>query len=418
MKLRESKNLEFKSDISDRFLKTVSAYANYGIGEIIFGISDDGNVIGLKNPIETCLNIENKINDSIKPTPKYNLDIDYKNKTVILKVYEGLDKPYTYKNQAYKRNDSATIPVEKVEYNRLILEGQNLDYDEIPSKQQNLEFTEFEKDLVEILNIKSLNQDILKSLELYSDKAGYNIAAALLADSNSFYGMDIVRFGNDIDELLDRLTLDKISILKMYKSSLDFYKRYYQYEKIIGSKRITIETIPEVAYREAIINAIIHRTWDISASIKVSMFTDRIEICSPGGLPAGLSKDEYLNGKFSLLRNKILGNVLLRLKYIEKFGTRINRIKKAYSEFDNKPKFDILDNSITVILPITTISNLDSDEKIVFDLFLTNIMLTRNEIENKTSLKKDKVIRILNKLLDKNKIYKTGKGKETKYGKM
>ena len=417
MNLRESKRLEFKSAISDSFLKTVSAFANYGTGEIIFGISDKGHIMGLANPIESCLIIENKINDCIKPVPQYNLDVNSKNNTVTLKVFEGLDKPYTYKNKAYKRNDSSTIEVEKIEYNRLILEGQNLDYDEIPSKKQNLHFKELEKQLIDKLQISSISKDILKTLELFNDKTGFNIAAELLADANSFSGIDIVRFGTDIDIFLDRLTLEKISVLKMYNSALEFYKRYYQYEKIIKSKRVTIETIPEVAYREAIINAVVHRTWDVSASIKISMFSDRIEICSPGGLPAGLSKEEYLNGKFSLLRNKTLGNVLLRLGYIEKFGTSINRIKKAYSNSPNKPKFEILDNSISITLPIITInSNLRAVEEKVFNLFLTNRLFSRGEIEKETSLNKDKLIRILNKLIQLGRISKIGKGKDTKYG--
>lgn len=417
MKLRENKSLEFKSAISDSFLKTVSAFANYGTGEIVFGVSDEGKIIGLNDPINACLIIENKINDSINPIPNYNLDVDSNKKTVMLKVFEGLDKPYTYKNRAYKRNDSSTIAVEKLEYNRLILEGQNLDYDEIPSKKHNLDFNELEEQLVSKLKIKSLTTDTLKTLELFKDKTGYNIAAELLADSNSFNGIDIVRFGTDIDEFLDRLTLEKISVLKMYKLALEFYKRYYQYEKIIKSKRVTIETIPEVAYREAIINAIVHRTWDISAYIKVSMFSDRIEIVSPGGLPAGLSKEEFLNGKYSLLRNRTLGNVLLRLGYIEKFGTGINRIKKAYSDSPNKPQFEILDNSISVILPITTVeSNLKPIEKKIFGLFTTNRVFTRNEIESETGLNKDKIIRILNKLIKLGKISKISQGKDTKYG--
>ena len=417
MKLRENKSLEFKSAISDSFLKTVSAFANYGTGEIVFGVSDEGKIIGLNDPINACLIIENKINDSINPIPNYNLDADSNKKTVMLKVFEGLDKPYTYKNRAYKRNDSSTIAVEKLEYNRLILEGQNLDYDEIPSKKHNLDFNELEEQLVSKLKIKSLTTDTLKTLELFKDKTGYNIAAELLADSNSFNGIDIVRFGTDIDEFLDRLTLEKISVLKMYKLALEFYKRYYQYEKIIKSKRVTIETIPEVAYREAIINAIVHRTWDISAYIKVSMFSDRIEIVSPGGLPAGLSKEEFLNGKYSLLRNRTLGNVLLRLGHIEKFGTGINRIKKAYSDSPNKPQFEILDNSISVILPITTVeSNLKPIEKKIFGLFTTNRVFTRNEIESETGLNKDKIIRILNKLIKLGKISKISQGKDTKYG--
>ncbi|WAZ53314.1 ATP-binding protein [Lactobacillus crispatus] len=60
--MRETKNLEFKENLTNTFLKTVSAYANYGTGEVKFGIKDDGTIIGVKNPIDFCLNCQIKCN--------------------------------------------------------------------------------------------------------------------------------------------------------------------------------------------------------------------------------------------------------------------------------------------------------------------------------------------------------------------
>ena len=68
--MRESRNLEYKENMdSSTFMKTVSAYANYGNGVIIFGITDDGKVKGIPNPEKASLNLENKINDSMNPVP-------------------------------------------------------------------------------------------------------------------------------------------------------------------------------------------------------------------------------------------------------------------------------------------------------------------------------------------------------------
>ena len=107
--MRETRTIEFKESIeSNTFLKTISAYANYNKGQIIFGIQDDGTVIGIQNPEQACLNLENKINDNIKPVPTYTLNITSEN-TIVLEVYEGPFKPYLYKGKAYKRNDSSTI---------------------------------------------------------------------------------------------------------------------------------------------------------------------------------------------------------------------------------------------------------------------------------------------------------------------
>ena len=121
--MRENQKLEFKSDITNTFLKTVSAFANYGGGEIIFGISDDGVTVGVNNLDQTCLDIENKINDSISPKPNFTFNINRKKNTITLSVKEGSLKPYLYKAKAYKRNGTSTIEVDRIELNRLILKG-------------------------------------------------------------------------------------------------------------------------------------------------------------------------------------------------------------------------------------------------------------------------------------------------------
>ena len=102
--MRASRTLEYKENLSSNtFLKTISAYANYGEGKIIFGINDQGNVIGITDPVNGCLNLENKINDSLSPVPEFRLEIQ--ENTIVLTVYEGRYKPYLYKGKAYKRNE-------------------------------------------------------------------------------------------------------------------------------------------------------------------------------------------------------------------------------------------------------------------------------------------------------------------------
>ena len=146
------------------------------------------------------------------------------------------------------------------------------------------------------------------------------------------------------------------------------------------------------------------------------MYSDRIEITSPGGLPAGISKEEYLNGQISLLRNPIIGNVFFRLKYIEKFGTGILRINHAYENALMKPSYRIFENSITVSLPVISAENkLTIEERKVVELLEGHTSLSRKEIEQKTGFNKDKVIRILNGMLEKNIIGKSGVGRGTKY---
>ncbi|WP_157983040.1 AlbA family DNA-binding domain-containing protein [Intestinibaculum porci] len=83
---------EMKEKMTNNFLKTVSAYANYNNGQIIFGIDDEGHTIGIDNPQQFCLNIANSINDNIKPVPDYDLQVTPQN-TIILDVYKGDEPP-------------------------------------------------------------------------------------------------------------------------------------------------------------------------------------------------------------------------------------------------------------------------------------------------------------------------------------
>lgn len=414
--MKESKELELKSTITNTFLKTVSAFSNYNTGKIIFGIDDNGKIIGLENIEELCLDLENKINDNISPKPDFRFIKDTKKNIITLIVEEGLNKPYLYKGKAYKRNDTSTVEVDKVELNRLTLLGLNQYYEELKARKQDLEFKVLKKELEEKLSLKNFSKDILKTLNLYDDKNAYNNAAELFADKNSFSGIDIAKFGKSIDEILDRNLFVNISIISQFQKTLEVFNRYYKYEQILGSERIEKELIPEKAFRETIANALIHRTWDVNSNIRISMYEDKIEVSSPGGLPRGISEKEYLNGQISQLRNPILANIFFRLKYIEMFGTGIRRINESYKNYAVKPAFEIFENSIKITLPIiTTKLFLTTDEKIVMDILEKGAILSSSEILKMTEFKKDKLNRLLKKLIQKNYIDVIGNGRGTKY---
>lgn len=415
--MRETRNLEFKSSVTNTFLKTVSAFANYGEGKIIFGIEDDGTTIGVDNPQQVCLDIENKVNDSIVPKPDYTLEIDGNKHLVILNVKEGLDKPYLYKGKAYKRNDTATIEIDRIELNRLTLVGTGRYYDQLPAQKQDLQFTVLEKQLKDKLGIKKLSADILKTLNFYDVKGVYNNAAELLADENGFAGVDIARFGKNTDVIMERENLSGKSIITQFASAITFFKRYYIYERIIGSERVTEEAIPEKAFREALANALIHRTWDVHAAIRIAMFDDRIEITSPGGLPVGVSLSEYMNGYVSVLRNPIIANVFFRLRYIETFGTGIRRIIDSYRNSSVKPQFNISENAIIITLPLLVANQPITDEEAKLLLLLKqNRSMSSSDVAAASGYTKTKTIRLLNSLLDKQKIHKSGNGRSTRYG--
>ena len=414
--MRETRILEFKETITNTFLKTVSAFSNYDGGEILFGVDDDGNIKGLSDVKQACLDIENKITDSISPQPNYTLEIQNNNQTIKLSVKSGLQKPYLYKSKAYKRNDTSTIEVDTLEFSRLVLEGKNIRFEELPCKDQELSFEILQHKLKEKIQIETFNKDTLKTLNLYDDVNGFNNAAGLLADKNHFSGIDIVKFGENISIIQKRITFENTSILDIYEKALNVFRDYYQYEVIQGANRKMVEKVPEAAFREAIANALIHRVWDVDSQIRVSMHDDKIEVVSPGGLTSGITEDEYLSGKLSVLRNRNLANVFYRLGFVEIFGTGITRIKQIYSEASVKPSFEVSENAIQIVLPVYEEStNLTEDEKVVYKLLSKYMLKSMSEIAPYISFGKSKTTKLLKDMEQKGVITIEGKGKGTKY---
>ena len=414
--MRETRTLEFKETITNTFLKTVSAFSNYDGGTIFFGVDDDGNIKGLPDVKQACLDIENKINDSITPQPDYTLEVQNNDQTIKLTVKSGLQKPYLYKSKAYKRNDTATIEVDTLEFSRLVLDGKNIRFEELPCKDQELSFEILHRKLKETVRIENFDKDTLKTLNLYDDVNGFNNAAGLLADKNHFPGIDIVKFGENISIIQKRSTFENISVLEVYEKAIDVFRDYYQYEVIQGADRKKMEKVPEAAFREAIANALIHRVWDVNSQIRVSMFDDRIEIVSPGGLPSGITEEEYLSGKLSVLRNRNLANVFYRLGFVEIFGTGITRIKQLYAESVIKPDFEVSENAIEIVLPIfEKNADLTEDEIVIYKLLSKTMLKPISEVAPYVPFGKSKTIKLLKEMCQKGVIAVEGKGKGTKY---
>ena len=414
--MRETRQIEFKEKISNTFLKTVSAFSNYDGGEIYFGIDDNGNIKELADAKQACLDIENKINDNIIPQPDYTLELQNNDKTIKLTVKSGIQKPYLYKSKAYKRNDTATIEVDILELSRLILEGKNIQFEDLPCKDQDLSFHILSQKLKDHIQLENFNQDTLRTLNLYNSNTGYNQAAGILADKNHFPGIDIVKFGETISVIHKRVTLDHMSILDVYDQALDIFKDYYQYEEIQGTDRKKIEMIPEAAFREAVANSLIHRVWDIKAQIKIAMFDDRIEIISPGGLPPGITEEEYLSGKISILRNRNLANVFYRLGFVEIFGTGITRIKQLYEQSLKQPAFEVSENTIKVVLPVFEKNlNLTIDEQKVYQILSKSMLKSISDITPHVAFGKSKTTQLLKKKNKKGIVKIEGRGRGTKY---
>ena len=160
------------------------------------------------------------------------------------------------------------------------------------------------------------------------------------------------------------------------------FRRYYVFEGIVDFRREDIELIPGTAFREALVNSLVHRRWDFESHTRILMFEDRIEIVSPGGLPKNLSQSNFLHGHVSIFRNPILGNILFQLGWIESFGSGIVKINEAYQEALVKPVFKILLDSVTVVLPVIREdrTGIGAEERSLYNLLDRHDKLSQDDI--------------------------------------
>lgn len=175
---------------------------------------------------------------------------------------------------------------------------------------------------------------------------------------------------------------------------------------------------------------LVHRDYSISVDARIEFYSNRIEIVSPGGLPLGMLKEEYVDGKLSKPRNRKIADIFLRLKIIEKLATGIRRIKEQYISQVVKPSFLVSENAVVVVLPYVSESInqeqglneevrdkkiLVGKERIVYDLIMQKPMIKRAEIQKYIDLEKSQTIELLNKLRDSGMIIKVGNGPATGY---
>lgn len=369
----ENSNIDFKEKLEinrpKSWLKSVSAFANGNGGIILFGVRDiDRMPVGLQNIIIDSENISKLINDRLKPLPRYELNTFKENDKdfIELKIGDGPRTPYYYdfdgRKEAYIRSGNESIPAPNHILDNLILKGQNVTFDELPSKYkiEDISFT-----LLNATLKKETSKEIDKdkdyiSLELLTTEGQITNAGLLLSDQGFLKQSRIfcTRWNGLVKGSVSGDAIDDKeytgSIISLLENSETFIRNNSKVGwEIQGMKRIEKEDYPVKAVREAIVNAIIHRDYQIAGSeIHVDMFDDRLEIISPGGMIDGSFIQELDIRKISSMRrNRIISDIFNRLRFMDRRGSGLTRILESYSDSLNKPQFLSDVSSFKVVLP-------------------------------------------------------------------
>lgn len=367
-------------------------------------------MVGVADPDQAALNIENQINDAILPQPDYTISVNSATKVITLEVRKGDFVPYRYHGKAYRRNGTSTIEVDAPELNRLILEGKNLEYCDLASSNQNLTFHYFKKYWEKNYSIPA-DTDLLISLGLYKQETGFTNTGELFSDQNHFPGISLVRYGKTLSVILERYTFRECSILEQYDKVLDTLTRMLTYEEVTEKYRKLRYLIPAEAIRESLINALAHRDWADCGQIQIEVFEDKMVILCPGGLPQTMTREEYLYSIRSIPRNTNLTIVLLRLDLIERLGTGIPKIRRLYAAAGQEPEISFFASSIQIELPVAGLQQeMTEIQKTVYTCILVSGSAKRAAVMKQTGFSQATTVRILNQLIQLNKIRRKGRG--------
>ena len=338
----ESKNIEYKvtvPDKSEKYMKTVVAFANGRGGKIVFGIDDKTlDIVGMDvdNIYKTMDAITNAISDACEPAIRPDVALQtVKDKTVIVvEILPGAQRPYYIKSLGmvdgtYVRVAGTTRHVEGYMLKELILEGQNRYFDSEICQNITVSDSEIEE------LCKSMKETAMRNTWQDSEKSKIKdvtknvlISWGVFKGTNRAHFVDRREFEGSVQEQMEaayQYVLEKINMGMT----------------ITGMYRQDVYELPTDSIRELIANAVAHRSYLDPGNIQVALFDDRLEVTSPGMLLNNVTISKMMEG-YSKPRNPAIARAFAYMKIIEKWGTGIPRLFEACEKY-GLPKPELID---------------------------------------------------------------------------
>ncbi len=431
MTFTESEVVELKSKVVGDICKEVIAFANTKGGILYIGIEDNGSVVGIEDVDQVILQLNNMIRDSIKPDVTmfvhYETLFVERKHIIAVTVQKGTDRPYYLGSKGlkpsgvYVRNGTSTDPATDTAIRRMIKETDGDSFETMRSLEQNLTFqvaeVQFSKrnvpfDSTKMQTLGMVSQDGIYSnvALLLSDQCSHTIKAATFTGTDKTTFQDRREFGGSLFQQMEEM----YAYLDMRNQTKATFEGLY---------RIDTRDYPEEALREALLNSLVHRDYSFSASTLISVYDDRIEFVSVGGLPIGIALEDIMLG-LSICRNPKLAAIFYRLELIEAYGTGMPKIVKAYAGIGMKPKIEVTNNAFKITLPNrnasvkmnTIISNMPkTNEERILDFIDVTGHIVRSDVDKLLDVSQATANRILKRMVSNGLIYQEGSGRKTKY---
>ena len=438
----ESHILEFKSTApkNEQIVKTVIGFCNQAGGRLILGIDNDGKIIGIEEDeaMQLMESLEYTIYQTTTPPiiPKILLQRIGGKLIVVLKVSSGMNKPYYKKNEGlergtYIRVGRSTLRATSDMIEELRWQGRGLSFDVMPIYQASIDDLDSSK-ISKFLEKRtketqiSITEEVLKAYKLIVEEHAHIYPSVC----------GLLLFGKKVDYWLSEAMIicthfsglsgrEAIATRDCTGTLFEQFSNAYEFILSQINKSFTIREpkrtekfeIPEVAIRELLLNAVIHRNYHLRAPIKVAIYQDRLEIFSPGGFPT-----PFASMKLGLtdVRNMAICKIFRESGYIEKLGTGILTAFEAYEKWE-LPEPIIIDgeNFVKCILPRAFYGTVkvSDDLQLILRLFTTADELAVSDIIETLHMPRATATRRLNELVKSGALIKVGRGKGTRYKK-
>ncbi|MCL2020268.1 MAG: putative DNA binding domain-containing protein [Oscillospiraceae bacterium] len=418
--MRENSNIEYKREYTADIKKEVMAFANSGGGVVFVGRDNDGNAYPLPDLDETLTQITNSIRDGILPDVTMFVKYETEESGINITVGEGTHKPYFLPEKGikpsgvYVRQGASSVPASFEQIREMIKLTDGDKFETARSLIQKLTFREAAEEFERCGVAFGENQ--MRTLGIVGADGLFTNLGLLLSDQCSHTIKFAVFNGTKKGEFKTRKEIEG-SLFKQMRSAFDFLNLSNNLAaNFSGLDRIEQYDYPEIAVREAMLNALAHRDYGFSGSIIVNIYDDRMEFVSLGGLMPGLRTEDLFVG-VSQPRNEKLANVFYRLKHIEAYGTGLRLIMQYYEDFGVKPEITATNGAFSLTLPnmnyarpLKNAPKPKPQHKAVLDYLQVNPSVTNEIVQEILSVKQTRAYNIIREMTGAGLIVKHGAG--------
>lgn len=433
----ENENIEYKKIFNEKCKREIAAFLNgTKTAYIYLGVDDDSRRIvhlytdNEKHKVEEQLS--HWISSTIYyPSPVGLVHVRAEREILCIEINPGDSKPYFLDGKAYIRNGSESVKASQERVMKMLAFQDLNSFDASESIIQDLRFDE-----IKTIFKKEDFKFKPKALGFLNSHGNFTNVAFLMSDENDFSVKIAVFDGVTVDQFKDRKEISG-SLPQQIDDVLKYIDLNNPLEaKITGkSTRDERRSYPSIAIREAIINAIVHRSYFSKSPVQVEIFDDRLTIMSPGPLPGGMKLKSVLAGQ-TLPRNPQVVKILNKLKYIEDYGTGIRRIISSYEGEEKSPEFNTSEDYVKVNLPNLNYSELIpkptfssvlytdetetaqiivNEEEHILEYLRNHAYVTRAITELLLEVKSSQANKYLKQMVDDNVLKKIGAGPSTRY---